>query len=178
MSRAGLVVATDRGGHLHNALSLLRQMGCRPDSLVTTYGPDIDALSSHPSLRGTRVCAVPYLFSWAGKRRWFNPFKALAHVVAAGLVALRLRPRAVVSVGATNVVLFCYWARLFGADVYHVECMNQVDSASVTGRLLYPICRELFVQWPELKGRFGPKATYAGWVLGDGASLLAKESAA
>lgn len=153
-------------------------MGCRPDALVTTYGPDIDSLKRHPSLSGSRLLTVPYLFSWAGKLRYFNPFKALGHVGVAAWQALRLRPRAVISVGATNVVFFCFWARLFGAEIYHVECMNQVDSPSVTGRLLYPICRALYVQWPELLERFGPKATYAGWVLGDGTLPLAQESAA
>jgi len=43
--------------------------------------------------------------------------------------------------------------------------MNQVVSKSVTGKLLYPICRELLVQWPELLSSYGPKAKYEGWVL-------------
>jgi UDP-N-acetylglucosamine:LPS N-acetylglucosamine transferase len=79
--------------------------------------------------------------------------------------ALRLRPRFVVSLGASDVVPFCYWAKLVGAKVFHVECMNQVVQPSITGRLLYPICDTLYVQWEELLPHYGPRARYAGWVL-------------
>ncbi len=150
---------------MHNAAMLLEQMGVSPSALVTTYGPDIRAASDFRWLKGVPLFTVPYLFSWFGKRRWLNPFKALAHVVVSLVLVLRLRPKAVVSLGATNVVVFCVLAKVLGAKLIHVECMNQVRSRSHTGTLLYPFCAELFVQWPELLPLYGPKARYAGWVL-------------
>jgi|688.fasta_scaffold193898_3 beta-1,4-N-acetylglucosaminyltransferase len=161
MIKQPLVVVTDRGGHLHNALKLMEQMETQPSAIVTTHGPDIDSLKK--SVSG--VYEVPYLFSWIGKKRWFNPFGALHHFLVSLKLAYRLRPKTVISLGATNVVMFCYFARIFGAEIIHVECMNQVVSKSVTGKLLYPICRELLVQWPELLSSYGPKAKYEGWVL-------------
>lgn len=161
MLKQPFVVVTDRGGHLHNALKLMEQMETRPSAIVTTHGPDIDSLKK--SFSG--VYEVPYLFSWIGKKRWFNPLGALYHLLVSLKLAYRLRPKTVISLGATNVVMFCYFARLFGADIIHVECMNQVVSKSVTGKLLYPICKELLVQWPELLSCYGPKARYEGWVL-------------
>ncbi|MCB0404695.1 MAG: hypothetical protein KDD51_07890 [Bdellovibrionales bacterium] len=158
-------VVTDRGGHLHNAVMLLRQMGLVPQHLVTTYGPDVASMGQFSELKGTERHWVPYLFSWAGKRRYLNPVKSVLHIFVSLVCAWRTRPRVVVSVGATNVVFYCYWARLFGARVYHVECMNQVYSKSVTGKLLYPIAEKVFVQWPELLKLYGKKAEYAGWVL-------------
>lgn len=155
------ILVTDRGGHLHNALRLAEQVGEAPQAIVTTNGPDIDALR----VKHGEVYAVPYLFSWAGKTRFWNPLGFLAQALASLRLVLKLRPRVVVSVGASNVVLFCYWARLFGAKVIHVECMNQVVTASVTAKLLYPIASEVYVQWPELLPVFGKKARYEGWVL-------------
>lgn len=161
MESCDYILVTDRGGHLHNAQMLMEQMGLPPRAIVTTRGPDIEYLQSQ--IRTVR--RVPYLFTWWGKTRFLNPLSLLWH----GLMSLwhvwRLKPKAVVSVGATNVVMFCYWAWLFGARVYHVECMNQVTSRSITGRLLYPICRKLYVQWEGLLKEYGPKARYAGWVL-------------
>ena len=81
------------------------------------------------------------------------------------MVVFQYLGKVVISLGATNVVFFCYWAKLFGAKIYHVECMNQVKTKSITGKLLYPICTGLFVQWKELLNLYGPKAQYAGWVL-------------
>jgi UDP-N-acetylglucosamine:LPS N-acetylglucosamine transferase len=152
---------TDRGGHLSNALELVKGMSQVPDAIVTTYGPDIDVLKKS----AIAVFSVPYLFSWLGKRRFLNPIGVVGPVVKAFYLAAVLRPQVVVSLGATNVVLFCYFSRLFGGKVFHVECMNQVVHPSVTGKLLYPICEELLVQWESLLSQFGPKARYKGWVL-------------
>lgn len=163
--RKELCVATDRGGHLHNALMLLEQMGQLPGSVVTTYGPDIGPLKENKITQHARIISLPHLFTWIGKRRILNPIKTAAQFFLSFFRALFLRPKVVISLGATNVVFFCYWAKLFGAQIYHVECMNQVHSKSITGKLLYPICDKLFVQWEDLLGEYGPKAQYAGWVL-------------
>lgn len=165
MAQPGFVVVTDRGGHLHNAVRLVGQMGISPTAVVATYGPDIDAIGQFPEFRQTRVYSVPYLFSWVGKIRYFNPFKFVIQLVIALFHALKLKPKIVVSLGATNVVLFCFWSKLLGARIYHVECMNQVYSKSITGMLLYPICEKVYVQWKDLLQEYGPKAEYAGWVL-------------
>lgn len=157
---SGFVVVTDRGGHLNNARMLLVQMGVGPEAYVMTSGPEVD-----PLRREAEVLVIPYLFSWIGKRRILNPFKVLWHVGVALWYALKLRPKVVVSLGATDVVFFCYWARLLGARIVHIECMNQVYVPSLTGRILYPICRDFFVQWEDLLPCYGPKAKYAGWVL-------------
>lgn len=157
----GFVLITDRGGHLHNALMLLEGMGAKPQAILTTYGPELSTLGEG----GSEVICLPYLFSWLGKRRIWNPVKLVVQSILALYHALRLRPRWVVSTGASDVVPFCYWARCLGAEIYHVECMNQVVTPSLTGRLLYPIVTKLYVQWEELKRCYGPKAEYAGWVL-------------
>ncbi len=99
------------------------------------------------------------------KKRMINPIGAFHHLYISAKLALKLKPRTVISLGASNVVCFCYFSKLLGAKVVHVECMNQVTTKSITGKLLYPICEQVFVQWPELLGQFGPKARYEGWVL-------------
>ena len=154
-------LVTDRGGHLGNALMLIKQMGIQPDSIVTTEGPDVEALRKDYQA----VFTVPYLFQWIGKSRIFNPIRLFLQAWVSFQLARKIRPEKVVSLGAANVVLFCYFARLFGARIFHVECMNQVKSPSITGRMLYPICESLFVQWEELLKKYGSKAHYAGWVL-------------
>jgi len=155
------VIATDRGGHLHNALKLIEQIGRSPDVFVTTHGPDIDSLKKNAQ----KTFEVPYLFTWSGKRRWFNPLSALKHLWVSLNLARKLKPKAVISLGASNVVCFCYFSKLFGAEIIHVECMNQVHTKSITGKLLYPISKNVLVQWPELLSQYGPKARYEGWVL-------------
>lgn len=162
MGLTGWVVVTDRGGHLHNAQMLLEQLRAVPRAVLTTKGPDLASFGDG----SFEVYRIPYLFSWWGKRRILNPLKSFWATLRAGWLAMRLRPARVVSLGATDVVPFCFWARLLGAEIIHVECMNQVRNASIAGRALYPICKALYVQWPELLSAYGPKARYRGWVLG------------
>lgn len=157
----GLTIICDRGGHLHNALKLVEQLGHGPDHFLITWGPEFESVKP----LANHVFRIPYLFSWFGKRRWLNPIKIFLSILYSFFLALLLRPKNVISLGATNVVFFCYWAKLFGAKVIHIECMNQVESRSVTGRVLYPIADKLFVQWAGLEQLYGPKAEYAGWVL-------------
>src|SRR5437588_6350488 len=109
----GFVLVTDRGGHLHNAMMLVEGMGVEPEAIVTTYGPELSSLR--------HAILIPYVFSWIGKKRVFNPFKLAYHAVLTGYHAWRLKPRWVISTGASDVVLFCYWAKLFGAEIHHVE---------------------------------------------------------
>ncbi len=156
-----LTVVCDRGGHLHNALKLLEQMEEGPHHFIVTWGPEFDGLKEFAD----HVHRIPYLFSWWGKFRFLNPFKVVLSFLYSFFLALTIRPKVVVSTGATNVVFFCYWAKVFGAKIVHVECMNQVVNPSLCGRMLYPIADNVFVQWKGLEQRLGPKAIYAGWVL-------------
>lgn len=156
-----VVVVSDRGGHWHNAQMLISSLEFRVDGVVTTTGPEVAALRREFDA----VVVLPTLFTFLGKRRFFNPAKATANMLLAFYWALRIRPSAVISLGATNVVCFSLFSKILGSQLFHVECMNQVFSPSITGRILYPICDRLYVQWPELLNSYGPKATYQGWVL-------------
>lgn len=155
------VVVSDRGGHWQNAQMLIRQMGQKPTTVVTTTGPEVETLRK----QYRQVVLLPTLFTFVGKRRFLNPVKMTLNFLIALIWVIRIRPKAVISLGATNVVFFCYLSKLSGTKLFHIECMNQVENPSITGRALYPICDRLFVQWPELLGRYGPKAAYKGWVI-------------
>jgi UDP-N-acetylglucosamine:LPS N-acetylglucosamine transferase len=159
MPQKGFVVVTDRGGHLHNAQMLLAQMALGPEALVTTYGPDIAPMRTTEVFEGSKIISIPHSFTWLGKVRIWNPFKFTLQCMITLFLVIYLRPKHIVSLGGSNVVPFCYWAKLLGAKVWHVECMNQVVTPSITGRLLYPICNELFVQWKELELAYPDKAS-------------------
>ena len=160
-----LLVVTDRGGHLHDALRLMGQMEICPNFLVTTEGPDVDYLKKNPELKAAEVFTVPQSFFWIGKKRVWSPFRFLKLFFKSLHIVLRTRPDIVISTGATNVVYTCLIAKLFGSTLVHVENLAQVKNASVTGRILYPFADHFFVQWKDLLDQYGPKAQFAGWVI-------------
>jgi UDP-N-acetylglucosamine:LPS N-acetylglucosamine transferase len=83
--------------------------------------------------------------------------------LALGMVA-RMRPRAVVTTGSGVGVPFVYAARLLGKRAIFVESLARSEELSLSGRLVYWACTDLFVQWPELVQRY-PRARYVGALL-------------
>lgn len=85
------------------------------------------------------------------------------------LVLWRVRPELVLTNGPGTCVplLWLVWlARLMGAlpaatYLVYVESVCRVQSLSLSGRLVYPICDRFVVQWPQLRDKF-PRATYLG----------------
>jgi UDP-N-acetylglucosamine:LPS N-acetylglucosamine transferase len=61
----------------------------------------------------------------------------------------RFRPAIVVSTGAGVAVPFFLVAKLRGAKTVYVEVFDRIDSATLTGRLCYPISDVFALQWPE-----------------------------
>lgn len=125
------------GGHLE----LLRQVAPSPPGTkrtwVTSAGVAADALEA----QGERVRRLPRL-----DRGSVGPRSLVAGV----LLALRERPRLVVTSGAGLAVPFCLTARLLGARLVHVETMARVTSGSSSGRLLARFADAVIVQWDEL----------------------------
>ncbi len=52
--------------------------------------------------------------------------------------------------------------KLFGARVLYIECGAQVVHPSVTGRVMYWLADEFYVQWPELLAAYGCRARFVG----------------
>lgn len=77
-----------------------------------------------------------------------------------------LRPACLVSTGGELALPAFILAKLFfSAKLVFIECSAQVKTPSLTGRLLYPFCDRLFVQWAPLLKRYGKKARYAGGLI-------------
>jgi len=135
MSRVHLVASL--GGHLE----LLRAVSSAFDGADRTWLTSEGVAAEGLRARGERVLALPRL----------DRGSATARSVLAGVVlALRERPRVVVTSGAGLAVPFCLVSRLLGARLVHVETMARVTSGSSTGRLLARFADAVLVQWPDL----------------------------
>lgn len=80
------------------------------------------------------------------------------------LVLLRVRPKAILSVGAGVAVPISVFARLLGVKIIHVESAARVHSLSLSGKIMYRIADLFFVQWEPLLTKY-PRSLYAGRLL-------------
>jgi beta-1,4-N-acetylglucosaminyltransferase len=146
-----LLVASS-GGHLLELLELANQYQSHRRQWVTFDKPDARGL-----LIGESVT-----FAYGPTNRHLgNLFRNL---VLAFRVIVRVRPDAVITTGAGVGVPFLYVARVFGKRAIYVESLARVDRLSLSGRLVYPVATDFFVQWPELSERYR-KGRYAGAIM-------------
>ncbi|MCR2807394.1 PssD/Cps14F family polysaccharide biosynthesis glycosyltransferase [Paenibacillus soyae] len=74
---------------------------------------------------------------------------------------LKERPKIVVTTGAGAALPMCLIGMIFGSKIVCVESYAKIFTPSMTGRLLYKIADEFYIQWEELAESY-PKAKYKG----------------
>jgi UDP-N-acetylglucosamine--N-acetylmuramyl-(pentapeptide) pyrophosphoryl-undecaprenol N-acetylglucosamine transferase len=116
-----------------------------------------------PSLRanvlareGEDVVELPDYERRGGRVRFLG--QLLTNILRAARIALRERPRVVVTPGAGAIVPFAVFARLLGARVIFIETTARVTAPSASGKVLSRLATRVLVQWPELLAAY-PGAT-------------------
>jgi beta-1,4-N-acetylglucosaminyltransferase len=147
-----VLLVCSSGGHLiqlHN----LRPWWERHQRLWVTF----DKLDSRSLLAGERV-------EWAHHPTTRNLPNLLRNLRLAWRLLRSFRPQVVVSSGAGVVFPFFLLARLLGAKTVYVEVYDRIDSATMTGRLCYPISDLFLLQWEEQRRSY-PKGVVIGSLL-------------
>jgi UDP-N-acetylglucosamine:LPS N-acetylglucosamine transferase len=60
------------------------------------------------------------------------------------------RPAAILTTGAGVAVPFAWVGRLRGIPTLYVESVTRIEGLSLSARLIAPVARRMYVQWPEL----------------------------
>jgi UDP-N-acetylglucosamine:LPS N-acetylglucosamine transferase len=152
-----LLVAASAGGHANDLSALLERADTmwpqRPSVYVTTSNVRADKFRKE----GMRV----YVVREADRR---TPISAVVATVQTLRVIARERPDVIITTGAMPMAILCVWGRLFGAKIAWVDCLSQVDTLSLSGRVIRALAHLTLTQWPEVATRFR-KVEYAGEVL-------------
>lgn len=103
------------------------------------------------------VAWVPY----QGPRDWMAFLRSFPNTLK---ILMKHRPDMVVSTGASIAVNFAIVARLLGIRFIYIESISRSKALSLSGRLVYFLSSEFYVQWPGLCERY-KRATFRGVVL-------------
>ncbi|HVY77756.1 MAG TPA: UDP-N-acetylglucosamine--LPS N-acetylglucosamine transferase [Solirubrobacterales bacterium] len=144
-----LLVASP-GGHLLQMLALEPAWRDLDPTWVTLDSPDVEYL-----LRGEDV-----VYGFGPTPRNLRNF--LKNLRLARRVLRELDPGAVVSTGAGLALPFFVLGRLQRRRLVYVESITRVEKLALTGRLVYPLADEFFVQWASLARL--PRARFHGSV--------------
>lgn len=75
----------------------------------------------------------------------------------------KIKPDVVITTGAHTAVAMCYIAKLFRKKIIYIETFANLESKTLTGKLIYPIADVFIVQWESMRKLY-LKATYIGGV--------------
>lgn len=76
-------------------------------------------------------------------------------------ILVKEKPNAIISTGALVTFPICLLGKLMRKRVIYIESFARVDTASITGKLMYRIADLFIIQWEGLLKIF-PKAIYGG----------------
>lgn len=85
----------------------------------------------------------------------------LMNIVKSFYLYVLERPKVIITTGAGATYPFCLIGKVFGAKLIYIESYAKIYSSSATGRLMYKISDEFFIQWETLQESY-PNAKYKG----------------
>ncbi len=145
-----LLLVCTSGGHFATMRSLESFWSHHERTWVCDRKADTEVLTDTE-----RVYWLPY----QAPRDWLAMVKNLG----ATLKILRQeRPDLVISTGASVAVNFCLASKILGLKFAYVESISRSHNLSLSGRLIYWMCDEFYVQWPELCKKY-PRTTFKGY---------------
>jgi UDP-N-acetylglucosamine:LPS N-acetylglucosamine transferase len=147
-----LLLVCSSGGHLL-LLHQLRPWWEKHERSWVTF----DKTDARSLLDGERL-------DWAHHPTQRNIPNLLRNLRLAWRVLRRERPDVLVSTGAGVAFPFFVLAKPLGIKTVYVEAYERMDRASLTGRLCYPICDLMVLQWEEQR-RFYPRGELVGALL-------------
>ena len=150
-----VLFVSSTGGHLNELLQLkplfdkysyhiITEKDKSTSYLKNEYESKIDYL-----LYGTRKKPLKYFFVFL-----LNLFKSL-------FLYFKIRPKYIISTGTHTAVPICYIGKLFGTKIIFIETFANINTKTLSGKLIYPISNLFIVQWEEMLNLY-PKAIYGG----------------
>lgn len=89
-------------------------------------------------------------------RLLFNNFKSL-------FIYLKFHPDYIITTGTHTAGPMCYIGKIFGSKIIYVETFANINTKTVTGRLIYPISDLFVVQWDSMKDLY-KDSVVGGWI--------------
>jgi UDP-N-acetylglucosamine:LPS N-acetylglucosamine transferase len=145
-SRGTLLLVSSHGGHLTELLELAPAFeGFR----LVYFCYDADTTRALPNVH-------------LAPNRPYSPWHFLNNFARAWRILRRERVACVVSTGAEIAIPVFLAAWLRRVPRIYIECGAQVETPSMTGRVLSRISDAFFVQWPELLSAYRGRARFEG----------------
>lgn len=145
--------AASSGGH-YEQLLMLRPLMERYDSFILT----------EKTLYTTNAKNIrTYYLVQTNRKELTWLFKFFANTVRSASIFYKERPDVIVCTGVLSMVPMCVICKIFGKKLVYIESFAKVTSGTESGRFLYRIADQFYVQWESMLKVY-PKAIYLGGI--------------
>ncbi len=145
--------AASSGGH-YEQLMMLRPLMDTYDSFVITEKTSYDS-----ECKGEKT----YYLKQVNRREKKFPLIFIINTFKSLKIYFDEKPDIIVCTGVLAMIPMCMIMKLFGKKLIYIESFAKVTSATETGKLMYRVADQFFVQWESMKDIF-PNATYVGGI--------------
>lgn len=145
------------GGHL-NELLQLKPMFEKYDSYIIT-----EKTKSNLKLKEEYENKIHFLVYGTKHKPFTYPFKLLYNCFKSLYYYLLIRPDVIITTGAHTAGPMCCIGKLGRSKIIYIETFANINTKTMTGRLIYKFADLFIVQWEEMLKLY-PKAVCWGWI--------------
>lgn len=104
-----------------------------------------------------------YYVSQINRRELTFVLKLVWNTIISFIIFIREQPDIIISTGVLATIPLCFIAKLFRRKIIYIESFAKINSATVTGKLMYKIADQFYVQWDEMLEIY-PEAVFKGGI--------------
>lgn len=145
------------GGHLNEMLQL------SPIFKKYDYNIITEKTKSNLSLRKKHPNRVDFLVYGTKDHLLTYPFKLIYNCFKSLFLYIKIHPDYIITTGAHTAGPMCCIGKILGSRIIYIETFANINTKTITGKMLYPIADKFIVQWSTMKKLY-PKAIDGGWI--------------
>lgn len=152
-----ILFISSTGGHFNELMQL--------KSLLKKYDYNIitEKTKASVSLKKKYNKKVGFLVYGSKNNMFLYPFKLIYNCFKSLYYYLKFHPDYIITTGAHTAGPMCYIGKFFGSRIIFIETFANINTKTVTGKMVYPIADKFIVQWSSMKKLY-PKSTDGGWI--------------
>ncbi len=145
------------GGHFSEIMQLSPMFKDYDYSIVT------EKTKISASLKEKYQNKIDFLFYGTKDHVLVYPFKLILNCFKSLFLFFKIRPSYIITTGAHTAGPMCCIGKLLGAKIIYIETFANIETKTITGRLIYKFADLFLVQWESMLTLY-PKAICKGWI--------------
>lgn len=145
------------GGHLSEMMQLKKMFKDYDYHIIT------EKTKSNISMKNKYKDRINFLVYGTKDHMLTYPFKLIYNCFKSLFLYLRIHPDYIITTGAHTAGPMCLIGKIFGSKVIYIETFANINTKTITGRLLYPVADRFIVQWPSMT-KIYKDSIEGGWI--------------